>query len=299
MTIWTKASAGGGQRLLGPRRRACSPRLRRPGRRARVCLRTDPRSHLEWSPSSEICGVARTRSILSEGIQPAFHAAGIECELLENDEPGAKSIRLGTMHRVKGLEFRVVFVVSVRDGVVPLASVLDVDDPMLRATAESQQRCLLYAAATRARDRAVPRMNGEASHAPGTQAERVGGGRLHRLRAKAPYRGVRAAASAPRTALRARRLGAFTIGTGFIAIVAANWDTLASSCMMKPRSRSAQTPLRIVVYVYTATLTAAVSSKATTVCSGVLDVACHGPSIGGGVVRRAWQRWTILAQFVQ
>jgi superfamily I DNA/RNA helicase len=55
------------------------------------------------------------------------------------EEPG---VRLGTMHRIKGLEFRAVVLVCG-----------DADDPMNRIReAESRERCTRYVAATRARE---------------------------------------------------------------------------------------------------------------------------------------------------
>lgn len=101
----------------------------------------------------EICIVARTKAILTSGYGPALDAVGIECELLERDTPRSASVRLATMHRVKGLEFPTVFVAAVNDGLVPLGTAdLRSEDPLVAAQAEKQERCLLYVATSRARD---------------------------------------------------------------------------------------------------------------------------------------------------
>lgn len=101
----------------------------------------------------EICVVARTKHFLTGGYQAALEAAGVECEVLDREKPRSASVRLATMHRVKGLEFPVVFVVAVNDGIVPLStSDLNSEDALVAARAELQERCLLYVATSRARD---------------------------------------------------------------------------------------------------------------------------------------------------
>ena len=101
----------------------------------------------------EICVVARTKNSLTGGYGPAFSAAGIDFEILEQQQPRTSSVRLATMHRVKGLEYPVMFVAAVNDGLVPLATAeLSSDDPLVAALADQRERCLLYVAASRARD---------------------------------------------------------------------------------------------------------------------------------------------------
>ena len=60
------------------------------------------------------------------------------------------------MHRVKGLEFDVVIIAGVNDGIVPLE--LDANpssDPVIRIERENRERALLYVAATRAKKEVV------------------------------------------------------------------------------------------------------------------------------------------------
>jgi hypothetical protein len=99
-----------------------------------------------------ICVVARLGNLLSDGIGPALAKAGIDHEILDKNKPRTGCVRLATMHRVKGLEFPAVFVTCVNDGILPLASLVDSDDPVVAEQAHARERCLLYVAASRARD---------------------------------------------------------------------------------------------------------------------------------------------------
>ena len=63
-------------------------------------------------------------------------------------------VSCGTMHRAKGLEFRVVFLVGVSEGLIPPQSrIQKAKDPLAREQMEREERSLLYVAATRARDK--------------------------------------------------------------------------------------------------------------------------------------------------
>ncbi|WP_435798460.1 3'-5' exonuclease [Streptomyces decoyicus] len=68
-------------------------------------------------------------------------------------EPG-DGVRIGTMHRMKGLEFRCVAVVGVSEGVIPLPAALtpeDVDAQQHRDDVLGELN-LLFVACTRARE---------------------------------------------------------------------------------------------------------------------------------------------------
>ena len=55
------------------------------------------------------------------------------------------------MHRIKGLEFRVVFLAGVNDGVIPLKySLGSTDDPVEQRARELEERALFHVAGTRA-----------------------------------------------------------------------------------------------------------------------------------------------------
>ena len=74
-------------------------------------------------------------------------------ELKSEEPPRQPSINLGTMHRAKGLEFKVVFVIDLHDGNVPhLKSVEAGADEVVQAARLASERQLLYVSVTRARD---------------------------------------------------------------------------------------------------------------------------------------------------
>jgi superfamily I DNA/RNA helicase/mRNA-degrading endonuclease RelE of RelBE toxin-antitoxin system len=101
----------------------------------------------------EICVCARTHHLINDVYGPAFARAGIDHEVLDRQASRHGAIRLATMHRVKGLEFPVVFVVGAKEGSLPYESAeLRSDDPVVARFAELKERCLLYVASSRARD---------------------------------------------------------------------------------------------------------------------------------------------------
>ena len=103
-------------------------------------------------PLKDICITARTHNMLDNYIK-AFTECGFRCYELKKekmDDRHQDGIRLATMHRVKGLEFQYVFVAGVNKGVVPLAQVVDVKDPIAKQEAQTAEKCLLYVALTRA-----------------------------------------------------------------------------------------------------------------------------------------------------
>jgi superfamily I DNA and RNA helicase len=108
---------------------------------------------LTYQPES-ICLIARKNEMLGMYAQ-YLEENEIGCLLLDkNAHPRDDNrIRLGTMHRVKGLEFACVFIASVNEGIVPRESVIKgSSDPMLRAERLQMEKALLFVAATRARD---------------------------------------------------------------------------------------------------------------------------------------------------
>lgn len=104
-----------------------------------------------------ICVVARTNSILDDYIEK-FTANGIRAYKIKTnkaDDRNYEGLRFATMHRVKGLEFRYVFIVSVNHRIVPLYSAIDRSDPVTKAETLTAERCLLYVALTRAQKEAT------------------------------------------------------------------------------------------------------------------------------------------------
>src|SRR5262249_27437021 len=102
-------------------------------------------------PAEHICLAARTNKLLRDDYQPMLRDLGIESTLLDQREDG-NGVRLGTMHRVKGLEFPVMMLAAVNAKYMPLPVPGAEDDPAAKADHEERERSLLFVAATRARD---------------------------------------------------------------------------------------------------------------------------------------------------
>jgi DNA helicase-2/ATP-dependent DNA helicase PcrA len=60
-------------------------------------------------------------------------------------DPDADALRLTTVHQAKGLEFGVVFILGLADGMFPLRRAIEADDL-------DEERRLFYVAVTRAKD---------------------------------------------------------------------------------------------------------------------------------------------------
>lgn len=121
---------------------------------------------LETHPPETICVAARGNPQIRDRYRPMLEEAGIGCMVVERDpESEAKQpgVRLATMHRLKGLEFPRVLIAGVQDGTVPIRFSGDPTDVESRRYHDLQERCLLYVAATRARDELVVAGFGEPS----------------------------------------------------------------------------------------------------------------------------------------
>lgn len=68
---------------------------------------------------------------------------------LSND---SLSVNLGTMHRAKGLEFKVVFVIDVSSDNLPQRYIKNIADPIDKEHEINKEKSLLYVSVTRARD---------------------------------------------------------------------------------------------------------------------------------------------------
>jgi len=93
--------------------------------------------------------MAFMRSLIAgEQGQPTSYDDASEIALLspaDYYDPSAEAVTLMTMHMAKGLEFRVVFVAGVEDGMIP-CTVIDPDIDM------EEERRLFYVAMTRAKE---------------------------------------------------------------------------------------------------------------------------------------------------
>lgn len=111
------------------------------------------RTWLERGEASEICLAARTHDALQR-YATILEQAGIpHVEIKKDARTGTKGVRLATMHRLKGLEFKRVILASVQEGLVPLhVSEASLGDEASLDDHVRRERCLFYVASTRARD---------------------------------------------------------------------------------------------------------------------------------------------------
>jgi superfamily I DNA/RNA helicase len=103
---------------------------------------------------ADIAIFARTERVLRERAEAALRACGMGWHYLSDDAPPAKdTVSLGTLHRAKGLEFKVVVVLGCDADLLPLAVALqECVDEVDRQVVTAQERHLLYVACTRARE---------------------------------------------------------------------------------------------------------------------------------------------------
>ena len=113
----------------------------------------------------DIAIFCRSETRLKERAEPALRQCGLVGHYLSDDAPPTDAhVSLGSMHRAKGLEFKIVIVMGCDEDLLPRASVLDdMVDEADRAAFVEQERQLLYVACTRARERLVVTYSGEPS----------------------------------------------------------------------------------------------------------------------------------------
>ncbi len=102
---------------------------------------------------------------LAEQMENRFLHEGIEVSRLTRDSSlSAGGVRVGSMHRAKGLEFKAVVVAGVTASLLPHPqSLRRVTDPKDREDAIELERRLLYVAMTRARDELLVSWHGKPS----------------------------------------------------------------------------------------------------------------------------------------
>lgn len=102
--------------------------------------------------AQEMCVVLRTNELAATYAQ-AVEAQGIAVHPVSRnrpDDPEIEGMRFATMHRVKGLEFKVVFIAGLEEGKFPLPA--PTDDATLEKARLAQEKALFYVAASRASD---------------------------------------------------------------------------------------------------------------------------------------------------
>lgn len=115
--------------------------------------------------AADIAIFARTNALVEERAKHVVGRLGLKAQLLKDDRPlEAKRIAIGTMHRAKGLEFKVVVVMGCEERYLPNRYVLErkLDGPE-RALFVEQERNLFYVACTRARERLLVTSGGRPS----------------------------------------------------------------------------------------------------------------------------------------
>ena len=119
-----------------------------------VALAEQIRQWIDNGVSEEDVAVCARSGPLVDGAVQALKAAGVSTCVLGQDQPVGEGVRIGTMHRLKGLEFRCIAIVECDDDNVPAHWDLTAaaDDPVQRDQDIQRERCLLYVASTRARD---------------------------------------------------------------------------------------------------------------------------------------------------
>lgn len=101
----------------------------------------------------DVCIVARNSKEISR-ISAELSNNKIDCYEIQANEcdSNSKILKLATMHRVKGLEFKYVFVVSVNSNVIP--SYIKTNDEIENENNDKIEKCLLYVSVTRAQKKA-------------------------------------------------------------------------------------------------------------------------------------------------
>lgn len=112
------------------------------------------RAWLDEGVAAEEVGIGAPTNQLVQDVRKALTTAGIESVKIEADASHAGAgVRVATFARLKGLEFPRVLLAGLREGLVPLRPrdfyrMSEGDKELF----DRRQRCLLYVAATRARD---------------------------------------------------------------------------------------------------------------------------------------------------
>lgn len=120
--------------------------------------------HEDGIDLSEI-GIAVRAKWFATKIEHALKSAGIRSVDLAKASEDDDAVRIGTMHRMKGLEFRCVVVAGVSAKLVPAASAVTpvADDKQTHQQDLERERCLLFVACTRAREELLVTWHGEPS----------------------------------------------------------------------------------------------------------------------------------------
>lgn len=103
--------------------------------------------------ASEI-GVAARTNVAAKDALAVLARDGVPSRLLTGHESDDETVAIGTMHRMKGLEFRCLAVVGLADRAVPPPTAVTPasEDELTHQQDLQRERCLLFVACTRARE---------------------------------------------------------------------------------------------------------------------------------------------------
>jgi superfamily I DNA/RNA helicase len=114
------------------------------------------RSWLNTGIEPRAIGVAARLASLVREAREALVAEGIMTAPLRGlgARGDPQAVRVGTMHAMKGLEYQAVAVIGVEQGLVPEPAAItpESEDAVIHAQDLQRERCILFAACTRARD---------------------------------------------------------------------------------------------------------------------------------------------------
>lgn len=101
---------------------------------------------------TDICIVVRTKKLVEDYIAQMTKAGLRSYAIKRNksDDRSFEGIRVATMHRVKGLEFKYVFIAAVNHRIIPLSAAISKHDKIAYEETMTAEKCLLYVAMTRA-----------------------------------------------------------------------------------------------------------------------------------------------------
>jgi superfamily I DNA/RNA helicase len=123
------------------------------------------RTWLDAGLSPDEIGIATRAKQLGEQIAQHLRRSKIPVTPLAKKTVTAGTISVGTMHRMKGLEFRAMIAAGVSESLAPAAvAVTPEEDDVHTHTLDLQrERCLLFVACTRAREQLVVTWHGAPS----------------------------------------------------------------------------------------------------------------------------------------
>ncbi|MFD9946730.1 UvrD-helicase domain-containing protein [Nonomuraea sp. NPDC059023] len=100
-------------------------------------------------------GVCARSNLAADATVAALERAGVPVRALAKSPEADDAVRVGTMHRMKGLEFRCMAVIAAGEVQLPPASAITplAEDELTHARDLQRERCLLFVACTRARER--------------------------------------------------------------------------------------------------------------------------------------------------